>query len=170
MQQLNTAQSIIWQTAAKCYHHLSWIFNTLGPRQNGHHLAEDIFKCIFLNENVWIPIKTSLKFVPKGPINNIPSLVQIMAWHRPGDKLLSEAMMVYLPMHICVTRPQWFKSVDHKGVPCSKSMSNILNTNAQRKAQMWSSLKVILTQTTAVRYFIQHTWFLRMHADFNVQN
>ena len=26
----------------------------------------------------------SLKFVPKGPINNIPALVQIMAWRRPG--------------------------------------------------------------------------------------
>ena len=28
-------------------------------------------------------IKISLKFVPKGPINNIPALVQIMAWRRP---------------------------------------------------------------------------------------
>ena len=37
------------------------------------------FKCIFLNENIWISIKISLKFVPKGPINNIPALVQIMA-------------------------------------------------------------------------------------------
>ena len=27
-------------------------------------LADDIFKCIFLNENVWISIKISLKFVP----------------------------------------------------------------------------------------------------------
>ena len=33
------------------------------------------FKCIFLNENVWIPIEISLKFVPKGPIDNIPALV-----------------------------------------------------------------------------------------------
>ena len=40
-------------------------------------------------------IKISLKFVPKGPINNIPALVQIMAWGRPGDKPLSEAMIVY---------------------------------------------------------------------------
>ena len=51
-------------------------FNTLRPRQNGRHFADDIFKCIFLNENVWIPIKISLKFVPKGQINNIPTLVQ----------------------------------------------------------------------------------------------
>ena len=41
--------------------------NTLRPRQNGHHFADDIFKCIFLNENVLIAIKISLKFVPKGP-------------------------------------------------------------------------------------------------------
>ena len=81
--------------------------NTLRPGQNWRHFADDIFKCIFLNENVWIPIKISLKFVPKGPINNIPALVQIMAWHQPGGKPLSEPMMGRLPTHICVTRPQW---------------------------------------------------------------
>ena len=83
--------------------------NTLRLRQNGCHFADNIFKCIFLNENVWISIKMSLKFVPKGLINNIPALVQIMAWRRPGDKPLSEAMMVNLPKHICVSRPQWVK-------------------------------------------------------------
>ena len=49
--------------------------NTLRPRPNGRHLPDDVFKRIFLNENVWISIKISLKFVPKGQINNIPSLV-----------------------------------------------------------------------------------------------
>ena len=83
-----------------------WV-NTLRPRENGRHFADDIFKCIFVNENLCIPIKISLKFVPKGPINNIPALVQIMAWRRPGDKPLSEPMMISLPTHICVTRPQW---------------------------------------------------------------
>ena len=81
--------------------------NTLGPRQNGRHFADDIFKLIFLNENAWIPIKISLKFVPQGPINNIPALVQIIAWRRPGEKPLSGPMMVRLPTHICVTRSQW---------------------------------------------------------------
>ena len=82
--------------------------NTFRPRQNCCHFPDDIFKCIFLNENVWILIKISLKFVPKGPINNnIPTLVQIMAWHRPGDKPLSEPMMVRLLTQICVIRPQW---------------------------------------------------------------
>ena len=81
--------------------------NSLRPRQNRRHFAEDVFKCNFLNENVWIPIEISMKFVPKGPINNIPALVLIMAWRRSGDKPLSESMMVSLPTHIWVTRPQW---------------------------------------------------------------
>ena len=71
--------------------------NTLRPGQNGRHFADDIFKCIFVNENVRIPIKISLKFVPKGPNNNIPALIQTMAWRRPGDKPLSGPMMVRLP-------------------------------------------------------------------------
>ena len=86
--------------------------NTLRPRQDGGHFPDDIFKWIILNENVWISINISLKFVPRGPINNIPTLVQVMAWRRPGDKPLSEPMMVRLPTHICVTRPQWVNPWD----------------------------------------------------------
>ena len=85
-----------------------WV-NTLRSRQNGRHFPDDIFKWIFVNENVWISINISLNFVPRGPINNIPTLVRVMAWRRPGDKPLSEPMMVRLPTHICVTRPQWVK-------------------------------------------------------------
>ena len=81
--------------------------NTLRPRQNGRHFADDISTCIFFNENVWITIKISLKFVPKGSINNIPALVQIMVWRHPGAKPLSEPLMVSLLTYICVTRPQW---------------------------------------------------------------
>ena len=65
-----------------------WV-NTLRPRRNEQHFADNIFKRVFINENVWISIKISLKFVPKGPINNIPALVQIMTWRRSGDKPLS---------------------------------------------------------------------------------
>ena len=80
--------------------------NTLRLRQTGH-FADDIFKCLFLNEKSSISINISLKFVPEGRINNIPALVQIMAWRRLGDKPLSEPMMVSSLTHICVTRPQW---------------------------------------------------------------
>ena len=85
-----------------------WV-NSLRLRQNGRHFADDIFKCIVVNENIWIPIKISLKFVPKGSINNIPVLVQIMACRLDGAKPLSEPMLVNLPTHIYVTRPQWVK-------------------------------------------------------------
>ena len=57
------------------------------------NLVDDIFNGIFLNENVWIWLKISLKFVPESPINNIPALVQLMAKHQPGDKSLSEPMV-----------------------------------------------------------------------------
>ena len=60
-------------------------------------------KCI----GEYVSIKISLKFVSKGPIDNIPALVQTMAWHRSGDKPLFEPVMVSLATHICVNRPQW---------------------------------------------------------------
>ena len=100
-------------TNYKFRHDVFKLFNTLRPRQNGRHFADDTLKCIFANENVWIPIKISLKFVPKFPINNIPGLVQIMAWRRSGDKPLSEPMMDSLLTHICVARPHW---VNNKNV------------------------------------------------------
>ena len=52
----------------------------------------------FVNEDIQIPTNISLKFVPKGQINNIPALVQIMAWRQSGDKPLSNAMIVNLLM------------------------------------------------------------------------
>ena len=74
-----------------------------GWDKNGHHFADDTFERIFFNENVQIWNKISLKFGPTGPINNIPALVQIMAWLRAGNKPLSDPMMARLPTHICVT-------------------------------------------------------------------
>ena len=68
--------------------------NRLRPRQDGRRFPNDTFERIFLKENVIILIKISLKFVPNDPINNIPTLVQIMACRRPSDKPLSEPMMV----------------------------------------------------------------------------
>ena len=98
-----------------CYHvhstllHLSIIANTLGPRRNRRHFTDDIFKCIFLNGNVWILIKNSLKFVPKGPINNIPALVQIMAWH-----LILHIISISLHIHKVNTIPADALSPGHQ--------------------------------------------------------
>ena len=85
--------------------------NTLRPRRSRRHFADDSFRCIFFYENVWISIKTSLKYIAKGPIINIPALVQIMAWRGPCDKPLSEPMLFSLLTHICVARPQWVNSI-----------------------------------------------------------
>ena len=49
--------------------------NSLKQKQNGRHFTDNIFKCIFLNETIWIFINISLKFVHKGRINNIPALL-----------------------------------------------------------------------------------------------
>ena len=78
------------------------------------HLA-DLFKCIFVNENVWISSEMSLKVIPKSPINSIPSLVQIMLWCWLGDKPLSEPMRVRLPTQVCVTQPQWVMALRLSG-------------------------------------------------------
>ena len=77
--------------------------NSLRQRQSGRYFADDICKCILLNENFLILDKISLKYVPYSLIDNIASSVKIMAWGRPGDKPLSEPVMDILPMHICVT-------------------------------------------------------------------
>ena len=83
--------------------------STLRSRKNGRQISEDLFKCIFFNENVCISIAISPKFVPDDPINNIPALVWIMIWRRLRDTPLSEPMMIRLPTHICFTQPQWVK-------------------------------------------------------------
>ena len=99
----NPTRGDIWRQGIACH-----TINTLRPRQT-NHFADKILKWIFLNENVWILLKISLKFVPKVRFNNIPALDQIMAWGLPGNKTLSEPMMVWLLTYIYVTQPQWVK-------------------------------------------------------------
>ena len=132
-----------------CISRSQWV-NTLRPRQNGCHFADDIFKGIFLSENVWILINISLKFVPKGPIDHIPALVQIMAWRRPADKPLSEPMVIVLLTHICVTRPQWVNEhID--------SESNVL------KLIMFASYIIMIWMVGAINYVWLIFLFVILH-------
>ena len=85
---------------------IHWLY-ILRPKQNCRHFADDILKIIFLNEYIWIPLRISIKFVPKVRINNITALVRIMAWRQPGNKALSEPLMISLLTHKCLTPPQW---------------------------------------------------------------
>ena len=62
------------------------IFNTLKPRQNCRQFADEIFKCILVNENCCILITISLKYVCKGASDNNRALVHELhdwcqLWH-----------------------------------------------------------------------------------------
>ena len=108
--------SSLWVSLFMGQSHISVIvvvfFNTLRPWQNGRHFPDDIF----VNDNFGISMDISLKFVPRGQINNSPALVQIMARCRPGDKPLSEPMMITLLTHICAKRPHRVKDTTTIGL------------------------------------------------------
>ena len=80
-------------------------FNTLKPRQNGRHFADDTFKHILLSENIWVSIKIPLKFVPKGPINNFYVIIAVFKTnalsHLPNYRLPS------FLKNICIMRSRW---------------------------------------------------------------
>ena len=85
-----------------------------GRDRNGCQFADNILKCLFLNKKVWVSIKISLKCIPNGSTGNISALVQIMAWHRTGDKPLSGTMMtqltdtyMLLPASMCYLTLKW---------------------------------------------------------------
>ena len=96
---------VIYMPFSKCLSLTHWGRDKMAAIFQTHSNAFSLY------ENVRISLKISLKFVPKGPINNCPSLVQMMDWRRPGDKPLSEPMMGRLLMHICITRPQGVKDL-----------------------------------------------------------
>ena len=70
-------------------------------------LAEDNFKCIFFNENDRIPIRFSLKFVPRSPIDNKPVLVQVIAWRLSVPTHYLNQCWPSSQTHICGTRWRW---------------------------------------------------------------
>ena len=89
----------------KGYKYFSRDFSTHWDRDEIATISGRHFQMHFWSENAWISIKISQKFIPKGPAYDIPALVQIMVWYRPGDKPLSGPMMFSLRTHICVTWP-----------------------------------------------------------------
>ena len=139
--------------------HVNPMINILRPGQNSRRFTDDTFKRIFLNGNARISIEISLKFDPKGPINNNPALAQIMAWRRSGDESLSEPMMVSLLTHICVTRPQWINVVIRleREVIIHISRGNwvecyIWYTEAAPGSRHWSTLAKDVTSI----YYVEH--------------
>ena len=75
----------IWCSLCWSFVITSHFFNSQPPGPTGRRFADDIFKCIFMNENVCIWIDFHWR----------PALVQIMAYRRSGDKPLSEPMLIH---------------------------------------------------------------------------
>ena len=131
--------------------------DTLRLRWDGQNFRDDIFKCIFYKQIFSISIKISLKLIP---IKNIPALVQIMAWHHPGDKPLSEPVMVNLQMHICITQPQWVTSETARGSECVElvfwmcwiGVLNVLNWCSECIYSLWPSDFVCHSRSCSVLY------------------
>ena len=63
-------------------------------------LADNIFNCIFLNENYRIQIQISLKYVLKSPIYNKPVLVQVMLGAKQAT---SHYLDQFIDAYICST-------------------------------------------------------------------
>ena len=119
-------------------------------------ISQTTFRMHFLDRYIWIVINISLKCVLNGQINNIPSLVQIMAWRRPGDKPLSEPMMVTLGTHICVTRRQWV-NVFPKSSTFKQSIG--LNTSAESFALVYFLMQCFLKLCHNQRVVIHYSNF-----------
>ena len=112
----------------------------------------------FMNFN----IKNSLNFVPKGSINNIPALVQIMTSCQTGDKPLSEPMMLSLLTHICLTRPQWVKLAEYGFasliIISLTFMAFIYNTNVYKAVQHKHTAADICPQHAMKKSFNHVLW------------
>ena len=52
----------------------------ISPGQNRLRFADDIFRCIFMNEKLCILIQISLKFVRRSPKDNKPALLHVLSW------------------------------------------------------------------------------------------
>ena len=113
--------------------------NRLRPRQNSRHFPGDIFKWIFLNQNACISIQIPLKFAPRGPVKNIPALVQIMAWRRQGKE------------HIFVTWLRWVNLV-YPSAPVGSIFLCMWMLNITLSLSLYEILKII------VSLFVAELW------------
>ena len=59
------------------------------------HFADNLFKYIFMNENFCLSYQISQNLIPKGPIDNKSTFVQVLIWYLTltGAKPLSEVML-----------------------------------------------------------------------------
>ena len=137
-------------------------------------ISQTTFSSAFsAHENTWILIKISPNFVPKGSVNNIASMVQIIPWRRPGDKPLSQPMMVSLSTHICVSRLQWVNACFvYWGPGVTQSWWYYPNQRQYCKVKMVINTFDFLWQAHATFNHLSHYWIyltLQQGANITVQ-
>ena len=135
----------------------TWRVNTLMPRQYGRHIADNIFKCIFLNENIWIFIKIPLNIVPKGRINYIPALVQIMAWRWWGIIWTNDGLVYWCIIIICFTRPPGVKISLIKSNMVTRQITNLVTLSRHEIYPIWYIQHWLLFHLVFI--MIKQHWF-----------
>ena len=73
-------------------------YQLLGTRRNGHHFADVILKCIFLNKNV-LGFHCRCSLFPKVRMNN-PAFVQIKTGDKPLSVIRNEDGLVYWRIYV----------------------------------------------------------------------
>ena len=143
----------------ECFPIFSWLFTGTGASSLTHwgrDKMDVISHTTFSNAFYWMKMyEFRLRFhwslFPKVQINNIPAMVQIMVWRRPGDKPLSEPMVVSLPTHICVIQPQWVNALTPGRFD---SNSKVQSPNTCCGLRLWAPLQKLLSGAT------EHIWWL----------
>ena len=121
---------------------------------------------IIQHENVLISIKISLKFIPKGPINNIQALVQTVDWRRPGDRPLSESMIIILLTHICLTRVKssWLIGAKRRHLTWPTLLQGIHVACRLSVVIVWDNQCQLLNTCITIPRFICKEMYLKMSA------
>ena len=107
------------------------LINISPPGQNGHYFQIKFSNAFSWMKSFCILIRISLKCVPKDPINNIPALVQIMAWCQSGDKPLSEPMLAQFTDAYMRHWGRWgscHMSIKHQGISDNWQFIYLLKT------------------------------------------
>ena len=84
---------VTYAVQVSVYCELTWIsVNTLRLLENGEHVVNNIFKCIFFNVDYDNSMEILLQFVPRGPINNMSALVKVIVRCQIGVEQFPEPM------------------------------------------------------------------------------
>ena len=88
----------------------------------------------------WISIKNSLKFFPKGPINIIQALVQIVAWRRPIDKPFSEQRWLDYWRLYASLDPNELSHPKEYGYMCLIHSQDLILTCTKKRSGKWEHI------------------------------